>query len=69
MFIIIIINNVVVHWLSQISKSQTSPTGRNEEQFVERYHSVADFSASGKGEMSLRENEVVTVIEKNNTGL
>lgn len=48
---------------------QTSPTGRNDEQFVERYHSVAEFSASGKGEMSLRENEVVTVIEKNNTGL
>lgn len=47
----------------------TSPTGRNDEEFVERYHSVAEFAAGGKGEMSLRENEVVSVIEKNNTGL
>ena len=36
---------------------------------VERYHSVAAFSGHGRGEMSLKENEVVTVIEKNNTGL
>lgn len=50
------------------SKLLTSPTGRNDEEFVERYHSVAEFAAGGKGEMSLRENEVVTVIEKNNTG-
>lgn len=41
---------------------------RNDEQVVERYQSVAAFSGSGRGEMTLRENEVVTVIEKNNTG-
>ena len=42
---------------------------RNDEQIVERYQSVAAFSGSGRGEMTLRDNEVVTVIEKNNTGL
>ena len=42
---------------------------RNEEQIVERYQSVAAFTGSGRGEMSLKENELVTVIEKNNTGL
>ena len=50
------------------SKPQTSPT-RNDEQVVEKYYSVAEFSGSGRGEMSLKENEVVTVIEKNSTGV
>lgn len=51
------------------SKLQTSPTRQfNDEQVVERYKSVAAFSGGGRGEMSLRENELVTVIEKNNTG-
>ncbi|CAH3013725.1 unnamed protein product [Porites evermanni] len=49
------------------NKPQTSPT-RNDEQVVEKYYSVAEFSGSGRGEMSLKENEVVTVIEKNSTG-
>ena len=56
------------HCFSKISKLTTSPT-RNDEQVVERYQSVAAFTSSGRGEMSLKENEVVTVIEKNNTGL
>lgn len=30
---------------------------------------MAEFTGGGRGEMSLRENEMVTVIEKNNTGL
>ena len=57
------------YWSCQTSKLVTSPTGRNDEELVEKYHSVAEFAAGGKGEMSLRENEVVTVIEKNTTGL
>ena len=61
-------NTDVFHCFSKISKLTTSPT-RNDEQVVERYQSVAGFSSSGRGEMSLKENEVVTVIEKNNTGL
>jgi len=36
---------------------------------VERYQSVAAFTGGSRGEMSLKENEVVTVIEKNNTGM
>ena len=56
-----------VHFFS--GKVQTSPSGRSDEQFVERYQSVAEFTGGGRGEMSLKENEVVTVIEKNNTGL
>ena len=59
---------ITKHCFSKISKLTTSPT-RNDEQVVERYQSVAGFSSSGRGEMSLKENEVVTVIEKNNTGL
>ena len=57
------------YWSCQTRKLLTSPTGRNDEELVEKYHSVAEFAAGGKGEMSLRENEVVTVIEKNTTGL
>lgn len=30
---------------------------------------MAEFTGGGRGEMSLGENEMVTVIEKNNTGL
>ena len=58
----------LIHVFLFFSKPQTSPT-RNDEQVVEKYYSVAEFSGSGRGEMSLKENEVVTVIEKNSTGL
>lgn len=50
------------------TKLPNSHFGRSEEQLVERYQSVAEFTGGGRGEMSLRENEMVTVIEKNNTG-
>lgn len=49
-------------------KGKLASPARNEEQIVERYQSVAAFTGSGRGEMSLKENELVTVIEKNNTG-
>ncbi|XP_068747551.1 uncharacterized protein [Montipora capricornis] len=49
-------------------KGKVMSPSRNDEQIVERYQSVAAFSGSGRGEMTLRDNEVVTVIEKNNTG-
>jgi len=49
-------------------KGKLASPARNDEQIVERYQSVAAFTGSGRGEMSLKENELVTVIEKNNTG-
>ena len=58
----------LIHVFVFFSRPQTSPT-RNDEQVVEKYYSVAEFSGSGRGEMSLKENEVVTVIEKNSTGV
>lgn len=68
-WLIVVSQNLLLYWSCQTSKLLTSPTGRNDEELVEKYHSVAEFAAGGKGEMSLRENEVVTVIEKNTTGL
>ncbi|PFX31728.1 SH3 and PX domain-containing protein 2B [Stylophora pistillata] len=50
------------------TKLPNSPFGRGDDELVERYQSVAEFTGGGRGEMSLRENEVVTVIEKNSTG-
>lgn len=49
-------------------KGKLASPARNDEQIVERYQSVAAFTGSGRGEMTLKENELVTVIEKNNTG-
>ncbi|KAK2562288.1 SH3 and PX domain-containing protein 2B, partial [Acropora cervicornis] len=56
-----------VKMLKSFARKLASPA-RNDEQIVERYQSVAAFTGSGRGEMSLKENELVTVIEKNNTG-
>lgn len=36
---------------------------------VERYRATASYQASTSGEMQLVENDIVTVIEKNQTGL
>lgn len=62
--------SIIVFYFSVVhSSSLTQPNDKAESAISsEQYRSIAPFVASNKGEINLKENEIVTVIEKNQAG-
>ena len=52
-----------------LQRSHSQPNDKAESAISsEQYKSIATFVGANRGEMSLKENEIVTVIEKNQAG-
>ncbi|XP_020909679.1 uncharacterized protein LOC110247564 [Exaiptasia diaphana] len=53
---------------NSVPVSRPLPLDRRDDNMVERYRAMASYQASTSGEMQLVENDILTVIEKNQTG-